>query len=79
MDLTKNTTEKSRRKTNYLDKEMEGLTMEEEKKNIETEAKQEHVDKLKDKKNAFTMTYILVGITILAILGLIIFALITSK
>lgn len=53
--------------------------MEEEKKNIETEAKQEHVDKLKDKKNAFTMTYILVGITILAILGLIIFALITSK
>ena len=52
--------------------------MEEEKK-LETEIKQENVDKLKDKKNTFTMTYILVGITIVAILGLLVFALIVSN
>ena len=57
---------------------MEVITMEEE-KNLETEIKQENVDKLKDKKNAFTMTYILVGITIVAILGLLVYALIVSN
>lgn len=51
----------------------------EEEKNLETEIKQENVDKLKDKKNAFTMTYILVGITIVAILGLLVYALIVSN
>ena len=56
---------------------MEVITMEEE-KNLETEINQENVDKLKDKKNAFTMTYILVGITIVAILGLLVYALIVS-
>ena len=57
---------------------MEVITMEEE-KNLETEINQENVDKLKDKKNAFTMTYILVGITIVAILGLLVYALIVSN
>ena len=58
---------------------MEVKTMEEEKNNIGTEDKQENVDKFKDKKNAFTMTYILVGITIIAILGLLVYALIVSN
>ena len=62
-----------------LKEKFDSIINTEEKNNIGTEDKQEKVDKFKDKKNAFTMTYILVGITIIAILGLLVYALIVSN
>ncbi len=56
--------------------------MEEEVKNenLETKMEQEKLEKkIRDKKNTFTLIYILVGIFIIAVLAMLVYAFIVSK
>mgnify|MGYP003370841240 CR=1 FL=1 len=51
----------------------------EEIKNEEFKVSKEKENKMRDKRNTFTLIYILVGIFIIAVLGMLIYALLVTK
>ena len=51
----------------------------EEIKNEEFKVSKEKENKMRDKRNTFTLIYILVGIFIIAVLGMLIYALLATK
>ena len=59
-----------------IDKQKEGIEMEEEKKDVVEKSEEE---KVKEKKNTFTLIYILVGIFAIIVLAMLAYAFIVSK